>query len=67
MLHGWTSGIKTELNDREREALFGTFGGISPDYVLARSSNFARAVYPALKHALDSGILDGIEYNKSQT
>ncbi|KAL2037419.1 hypothetical protein N7G274_009904 [Stereocaulon virgatum] len=67
VLHGWTSGIKMELDDREREALFGTFGGISPDYVLGRSSNSARAVHPALKHALDSDILDGIEYNKSQT
>jgi hypothetical protein len=66
VLHGWTSGIKTQFNDQERDALFGTFGGITPEYVLARSSNFARAVYPAFKHALESGVLDGIEYNTSQ-
>ena len=66
VLHGWTSGIETEFNDQERDAMFRKFGGITPDFVLAQSSNFARAVYPAFKHALDNGVLDGIEYNKSQ-
>ena len=57
-LHGWTSGIETQLNDDERKELFGDFGGITLDYVLAQNSNFARAVYPAVKHALDQGYLE---------
>jgi len=28
------------------------------EYVIARQSNFARAVYPAIKHALDVGIIN---------
>lgn len=28
------------------------------EYVMARQSNFARAVYPAIKHAIDVGIID---------
>jgi len=32
------------------------FTGITVPYVLSRQSNFARAVYPALRHALDSGL-----------
>ena len=58
MLHGWTSGIRGELNDEQRATMFGKFGGITLDYVLARNSNFALAVYPAVKHALDNGHLD---------
>jgi Glycosyltransferase sugar-binding region containing DXD motif len=33
-------------------------GGIQLDYVLERSSNFARAVYPAIKHAIDNGFIE---------
>ncbi|KAF6235284.1 hypothetical protein HO173_006478 [Letharia columbiana] len=32
---------------------------LSSEYVLAQNSNFARLVYPAVKHALDNGFLDG--------
>jgi hypothetical protein len=28
------------------------------EYVVARQSNYARAVYPAIKHAMDVGIID---------
>jgi hypothetical protein len=45
-LHGFNSEVKGS------ERFFGDFGGITLDYVLARNSNFARAIYPAIKHAL---------------
>lgn len=32
-------------------------GGITIDYILSRKSNFAIALYPALKEALDTGVL----------
>ena len=67
VLHGFTSGIQGQLNDAEREEMFGKFGGITLDYVLAQNSNFARAVYPAVKHALDNGYLDHIEDTTSHT
>ena len=66
VLHGWNSGIEKHLNDQEVKEMFGKFGGITPQYVLARNSHFATAVYPAMKHALDNGALDGIEYDQSQ-
>jgi hypothetical protein len=50
-LHGWKSALA------HRGRLFGKYGGISLGYVLARDSNFARAVYPAVKHALDNGVI----------
>ena len=33
------------------------FDGITMEYVLARQSNFARAVYPAIRHAIEAGIV----------
>jgi Glycosyltransferase sugar-binding region containing DXD motif len=48
-VHGWNSQTNGQL--------FGEFKGITMEYVLARNSNFARAVYPALKHALDTGVI----------
>ena len=51
VLHGWTHGIEIEGKAGE----LGDFGGITVDYVLAQRSNFARAVYPAVKHALEEG------------
>jgi hypothetical protein len=33
------------------------FDGITIKYVLARQSNFARAVYPAVRHAIEAGII----------
>lgn len=67
VLHGWTSGIRNELDDQGRAAMFGGFGDITPEYVLARNSNFARAVYPAVRHALDNGVLGNVAYNQSQS
>lgn len=57
VLHGWTKGIGDGFDERERKELFGKFGEIDMDYVLSRRSNFARAVEPALRHALESGVL----------
>lgn len=51
VLHGFNSGI------RHYRSLFREFDGITVDYVLARKSNFARAVYPAVKHAIDNGVI----------
>lgn len=33
------------------------FRGLSPRYILERQSSIARAVYPAIKHAFDQGII----------
>ena len=57
VLHGWTSGIKGALNEQEKKDLFGKHEKQNLAYVLSRRSNFARAVYPAVRHALDTGIL----------
>ena len=51
VLHGWTHGIEQYQKSGE----FGDFGGITIEYVLAQRSNFARAVYPAVKYALEEG------------
>ncbi|KAK3173217.1 hypothetical protein OEA41_006546 [Lepraria neglecta] len=56
-LHGWTSGIDHSFNETKQLKLFGQDQGITLDYVLARSSNFALAVYPAVRHAVDAGVL----------
>jgi hypothetical protein len=50
-VHGWNS------QTGGREWLFGDFGGITLKYISARNSNFARALYPAMKHALDAGVI----------
>jgi hypothetical protein len=50
-VHGFNSGL------HKYKAYFGVYGGITVEYVLARKSNFARAVYPAVKHAMDNGII----------
>jgi hypothetical protein len=50
-VHGFNSGLHMY------KAYFGVYGGITVEYVLARKSNFARAVYPAVKHAMDNGII----------
>ena len=56
-LHGWTSGIDHTFNETKQREIFGQDQGITLDYVLAKSSNFALAVYPAVRHALDTGVL----------
>lgn len=65
VLHGWTSGIEMNMDEGARNTLFGDFGGITPAYVMARNSNFARAVYPAVKHAIDHDVLQDIKYDQS--
>ena len=63
-LHGWSStlpgGRQSKLSAGDTQKMFGAFGGINLPYMLARNSDFALAVYPAVKHALDSGFLDGV-------
>ena len=56
VLHGWNSAIEKFAKEQGR-GIFREYGGITLDYVLSRSSNFAQAVYPAVRHALDHGIL----------
>ncbi|KAL2056846.1 hypothetical protein ABVK25_002585 [Lepraria finkii] len=56
-LHGWTSGIDHSFDEKKQLELFGQDQGITLDYVLARSSNFALAVYPTVRHAVDAGVL----------
>jgi len=50
-VHGWNDALKG------KEALWGDFGDLTLDYVLAQNSNFARAVYRAVKQALDEGVI----------
>ena len=58
-IHGWHSAIQGDFsNVSDREEFFQEFGGITIDYVMSQSSNFARAVKPAVEHAIDHGILD---------
>lgn len=59
ILHGWNSAFRTSFSDEAREEVFGSKGEfITLEYVLGRSSNFARAVYPAVRHAVDRGLLE---------
>ena len=61
VLHGWHSGIKQNFRSKEdMEQSFGRFGDVTLEYVLGRNSNFARAVYPAVKNALDLEILEHV-------
>ena len=46
--------------EKEKGDVFGGFEGITLEYVLKNNSNFARAVYPAVRHALDHGMLDQV-------
>ena len=66
VLHGWHSALVRNIGSKWQIAdTFGKCGGITLEYVLARNSNFARAVYPAIKHAFDAGVLDGLKYDQS--
>jgi len=51
-IHGWHSAIQPDV-----QYVFGDYGEITVDYILARKSYFAKAVYPALQHALDAGTI----------
>ena len=65
VLHGWTSGIERNMDEEARHELFGSFGGITPAYILARDSNFARAVFPVVQHAIDRGMLNDVSYDQA--
>lgn len=56
VLHGWTSGF-VNLPQTKKDELMGEYGGITLEYVLSQKSNFATAVYPAVRHALDHQII----------
>ena len=56
-LHGWTSGIRNAYDEDGKKELFSPYGDITLPYILSRKSNFARAVYPAVKNALGAGLL----------
>lgn len=62
VLHGWTTSLMRNWERlQEEEGVFGEFGeGITLDYVLAGRSNFALAVAPAVRHAVDTGVLDHV-------
>lgn len=57
IIHGWTTQFIRY--DDDDNIMFGRKGGITLDYILAKKSRFASAVYPAVKHAVDNGVLDG--------
>ena len=61
VLHGWTTSLTRNFERLEKENVFGEFReGITLDYVLAGRSNFALAVRPAIRHAIDTGVLDHV-------
>jgi hypothetical protein len=53
VIHGYSNAVREERMDW----MFGRYGSFTPLYVLARKSNIARALYPALQHALETGFL----------
>lgn len=61
VLHGWNSVVK---NVGDTQKVFGNDEGITLEYVMSRKSQFANAVYPAIKHAVDNGV---IEYTDSRS
>ena len=64
ILHGWNHAVEglIEYQKEEGDDLFGGFGSITLEYVLSQNSKFARAVYPAVRHAVDSGGLDAVNF-----
>jgi len=54
VVHGWGNN----MHGAEFEMNFGEFGGVTPRYVLEGNSNFGRAVYAAVKDAVDKGIIE---------
>ncbi|OBT45259.1 hypothetical protein VE00_03621 [Pseudogymnoascus sp. WSF 3629] len=51
ILHAFKPDKSEHIENFDRD------NGISVKYVLARQSNFALAVYPAVKHAIDDGVI----------
>jgi hypothetical protein len=48
---------KASLNDDNLSRIRGWDHVIDVKYVLARQSNYARAVYPAIRHAIEAGLI----------
>ncbi|MCJ1450599.1 hypothetical protein MMC28_000932 [Mycoblastus sanguinarius] len=53
-MHGWSSSLKNHWET----VFWQNNNGITLEYVLARKSNFAKALYPAVKHAVDTDVLE---------
>ncbi|PWN32648.1 uncharacterized protein FA14DRAFT_76283 [Meira miltonrushii] len=51
-------GFSNELRARNAFWMFKEFKGFTPAYILSRRSNIGRALYPALRHMLDTGFLE---------
>ena len=66
-VHGWNHAVEglVEYEKENGNDLFGSFGSITLEYVLSQNSNFARAVYPAVRHAVDSGWLDAVSFEQN--
>lgn len=56
VIHGFSNALRADQH--LRSTVFGEFGGFTPDYILSRRSNIGRALYPALRNAIDSGFLN---------
>lgn len=60
-IHGWLSGLYDTryISEATRRDWFGSKSGdISLDYLIRRESNFANAVWPALRAAILEGVVD---------
>ena len=67
-LHGWNHAVEILVHEDEEkkiDSIFGSYGHINLEYVLAQNSNFARAVYPAIRHAVDRGVLDAVKFERN--
>lgn len=53
VIHGYSNAIR----DLKAEYLFKPYQGFTPEYILSQQSNIGRALYPALKDAIDNGFL----------
>lgn len=53
VIHGYSNAVR----DLKAEWLFNPYKGFTPDYILSQQSNIGRALYPALKDAIDKGFL----------
>ena len=56
-LHGWNAGLSSIISAEERFSIFMQAGGITWEYLFSRRSDFAGAVCPAVKHAIDTEVL----------
>ena len=55
-MHGWNSALRS-FTAEELQMIFGIHKDITLEYVLAQTSNFARAVFPAVNHAIMNGVI----------